>query len=138
MVPDDPGQPLARVLCLRYGEMSCGTPPYFSPDGRTVAIGDECGRVSLMKTATGQQRLRFRAYGMNAILPIAFSADGRMLAVGCVEWFKEPEPVQIWDLTGSEQNRAARLTSVEAEWQRLQKGATLFRDRARKKWPLSA
>ena len=76
---------------------ACGTPPpasrtatlaegspvisvAFSPDGRTLAVGDFGGHVGLWDTATGR-RTAILAQG-NPVYSVAFSPDGRTLAAG--------------------------------------------------------
>ena len=52
----------------------------FSPDGRTLAVGDENGNVTLWNTST-RRRAGALAEG-SIVLSVAFSPDGRTLAVG--------------------------------------------------------
>jgi WD40 repeat protein len=71
----------ATGKALRRLEGVQGLPqhPTFSPDGRTVAV-DERGAVSLWEVASG--RLRGRLRGPWMAFALAFSPDGRFLAVG--------------------------------------------------------
>lgn len=50
-----------------------------SPDGQTVAIGDEFGEIRLYRVADGQIQLQLTAH-TNTVTALAFSADGRLLA----------------------------------------------------------
>jgi WD40 repeat protein len=74
----------------------------FAPDGRTLATVDEAGRVRIEELASGQVRAQFTprdkaAAAPKGAIPLAFSPDGRLLAVGV------PGGVGIWDVaTGSE------------------------------------
>jgi WD40 repeat protein len=54
----------------------------FSPDGTQVAAGIAAGTVRLWDARTGQARATLLA---PRVRPLAFSADGRLLAAGCVE-----------------------------------------------------
>src|SRR5207244_4259990 len=95
-------------------------PPAFSPDGRTVAV-DERGTVSLWEVASGHSRGRLA--GPRMTFALAFSPDGRFLAVGTDPNVPvavtppgrrlkgqvlpavgaDPEaPVTLWDLTAGE------------------------------------
>jgi RNA polymerase sigma factor (sigma-70 family) len=66
----------------------------FSPDGKTLAAGQQEGTIRLWDVATGRERacLRERAQSVRAV---AFSPDGRTLAS-----VQEPpdDPVKLWDL----------------------------------------
>jgi peptidoglycan/xylan/chitin deacetylase (PgdA/CDA1 family) len=65
-----------------------------SPDGRTVAAGDETGAVVLFEAATGGVRHRITGHAC-AVDALAFSPDGRTLAAASLD-----APVYIWDLSG--------------------------------------
>src|SRR5262245_53292443 len=76
----------------------------FSPDGKTLGTGDgwltrtedataiRTGEVKLWDVDAGTERLSIGEYP-NAIHSLAFSPDGRTLAIGCFEG-----TVTLWDL----------------------------------------
>src|SRR5262249_40109849 len=53
----------------------------FSPDGRTLALCGDGGTVSLVETANGKERTRFKGHGED-VTALAFAPDGRRLASG--------------------------------------------------------
>jgi WD40 repeat protein len=67
-------------------------PPVFSPDGRMLAIGT-LGEVLLLEVASGQPRGRLK--GGQWATSMAFSSDGRFLAVGN----NTESTVTLWDLS---------------------------------------
>jgi RNA polymerase sigma factor (sigma-70 family) len=66
----------------------------FSPEGASVATGDDSGRIQLWDVATGEELLTLRL-GDQAIRGIAFSPDGMTLAATDLA-----SGVQLWDLGG--------------------------------------
>jgi WD40 repeat protein len=66
----------------------------FSPDGKTIATTDNDGRVALRDTEGGSGIRRFLDVHLDLAWGVAFSPDGRFLAVGGVE-----PGVVIFDLT---------------------------------------
>jgi RNA polymerase sigma factor (sigma-70 family) len=66
----------------------------FSPEGASIATGDESGRIQLWDVATGEELLTLRL-GETPIRGIAFSPDGMTLAATNVA-----SGVQLWDLGG--------------------------------------
>jgi WD40 repeat protein len=64
----------------------------FSPDGATLAAGDNGGKVSLWNTQSGE-RLRTIEAGEGRISSIAFSPDGQLLATGC---HKPSWQIRMW------------------------------------------
>jgi WD40 repeat protein len=91
-------------------EQSGAYPIAFAPDGETFAAGENRGIVQVRETKTGRLR---RGWSMDeaCILCLAFSADGRQLAVsGLIQ-------VQIWDIDANKHL-----------WQRPQKALPLLDD----------
>ncbi|GAA4457844.1 nSTAND1 domain-containing NTPase [Phytohabitans houttuyneae] len=74
----------------RHG--SAVTAVVLSPDGRTVATGDQDGTVRLTEVATRRSR-HVLADRTGAVSSIAFSPDGRTVAVGRVGG-----PARLWDV----------------------------------------
>ncbi len=66
----------------------------FSPEGASVATGDDSGRIQLWDVATGEELLTLRL-GETTIRGIAFSPDGMTLAASGLA-----SGVQLWDLGG--------------------------------------
>jgi WD40 repeat protein len=52
----------------------------FSPDGKTLAVGDEDGRVGLWDAATGRRTATLNEG--NTVFSVAFSPDGKTLVTG--------------------------------------------------------
>jgi WD40 repeat protein len=71
----------------------------FSPDGRTIAVGDAGGKLELFETATGR-RLRVLRTAGSAVSVLRWSPDGRSLAVG----HRDAE-VSLWDADGGRPGR---------------------------------
>jgi WD40 repeat protein len=74
----------------------------FSPDGRTVAAGDEWGRALLWEVPSGQLRALLRGYS-GRTTSLAFAAGGRVLVCGYVNG-----TVQFWDLPSGESRARLR------------------------------
>jgi serine/threonine protein kinase/WD40 repeat protein len=88
----DVGAKRPRSFC--HGSMYDVYAVAFSPDGATLA---SCGRIRarLWDVATG--RLLLELVGGNFEVGLAFSPNGRRLAVGCVPGFDDGA-VRVWDL----------------------------------------
>lgn len=64
----------------------------FAPDGRALAAADDGGRVSVWDVGDGRLRTHFAAHN-EAIIALAYSADGHVLATGA-----SLDPVaRLWD-----------------------------------------
>jgi len=76
-----------------------GSPPVlavcFSPDGMTLASAGR-GNVQLWDIASGQFLLNVGAG--NYVTALAFSPNGRQLAVGSIAAFGDPDSVNVWEL----------------------------------------
>jgi WD40 repeat protein len=66
----------------------------FSPEGASLASGDQTGRVQLWDVSSGDELLTLQL-GKRAIRGIAFSPDGMTLAIT-----DDASGVQLWDLGG--------------------------------------
>jgi RNA polymerase sigma factor (sigma-70 family) len=105
----------ARVWDWRTGRQLMAVPaPYsylgtiaLSPDGRSVAIGEENGHVRVFEVASGQERASFR-HG-SRIFSVAFHPDGTKLAASSPD-----APIFVWDLQGSPGRWDA--TKADAAW----------------------
>lgn len=67
--------------------------PVFSPDGRSLAVGDYRGVVRLFETATWAERRTFHGH-VGAISAFAFTPDGRALLSA-----SRDSTILVWDLT---------------------------------------
>src|SRR5262249_30375580 len=63
-----------------------------TPDGGTLALGDDAGRVRLWDAATGREEAAFAAHGA-PVSALAVSPDGTALATG-----SEDTTAKVWDL----------------------------------------
>ena len=108
------GQPLRDLLA----EGSAVESVAFSPDGRTLAVGDVGGHVGLWDTATGQ-RTATLAEG-SPVYSVAFSPDGQTLAVGDLNGDVALLRQSLWNLTGGFLSRLicgeVRRNMTQAQW----------------------
>ena len=80
-------------LRLPPGEQGRGQVKFaWSPDGRTLAVGDR--KIQLFEVATGKLRREYEGH-QGAILALAFSPDGGLLASGSAD-----TTVLMWDVWG--------------------------------------
>jgi WD40 repeat protein len=81
------GQPITTLKGISSAILSVA----FSPDGQTLALGDQLGFISLWNVATGEQRaLLADHYG--SVTSVAFSLDGQTLASSGVDG-----TIILWD-----------------------------------------
>jgi WD40 repeat protein len=66
-----------------------------SPDGKTLAVGEDGGLIRLWELATGRQRGNLKGH-QGAIASLSFSADGKRLASGSGD-----TTALLWDLTSA-------------------------------------
>lgn len=67
----------------------------FSPDGKSLAVGDTDGQIRIIELATKKQKLMFDA-SADGITALAFSPDGALLASG--SGYSEKE-IRLWDVS---------------------------------------
>jgi RNA polymerase sigma factor (sigma-70 family) len=96
----------------------------FSPDDKTLAWAQIGGRLAVSDVATGRERHRLGGAGPD-VTAIAFSADGRRLAVS-----RRDHTVELWDpasgkLTG-QVAKAAKAPLVENYWSSMARPALAF------------
>ncbi|MFJ7192436.1 WD40 domain-containing protein [Streptomyces bacillaris] len=75
-----------------------------TPDGTTLALGRQDGRVDLWDARNGRRTTSFPAHSEDAVTALAFTPDGRRLAVAT-------ETVQLWT-NGPEPRREAEMTEA--------------------------
>jgi WD40 repeat protein len=86
----------------------------FSPDGRTLALGDSAGGIYLWELAAGKVRCRLQAPG-GAVMSLSFAPDGKTLVSGLYD-----TTALIWDVFGpaaeGQQGRAPGAADLPALW----------------------
>ncbi|RST23675.1 WD40 repeat domain-containing protein [Streptomyces sp. WAC04770] len=75
-----------------------------TPDGTTLALGRQDGRVDLWDARSGRRTTSFPAHSEDAVTALAFTPDGRRLAVAT-------KTVRLWT-TGPEPRREAEMTEA--------------------------
>jgi hypothetical protein len=86
-----------------FGEGMGFTVARFSPDGRVLAAGTFEGTVRRWTVATGKELPPMKVHD-DAVLALAFTADGRTLATAS----REDAAMRLWDaVTGKERGRLA-------------------------------
>jgi WD40 repeat protein/energy-coupling factor transporter ATP-binding protein EcfA2 len=99
-------EPLRDLLTLP-GSGSVAVSVAFSPDGRTLAVGDGNGDIDLRNAMTGRQIATLTAGPAgDHVGPLAFSPDGHTLAAS-----DDNGHVQLWDL--ATRHRTANWTVVK-------------------------
>jgi serine/threonine-protein kinase len=68
--------------CRTSSAVQSATAVAFSPDGKTVAVGGQGGRVDLFKASTMTLITSFSDPGSDGVLSVAFSPDGKTVAAG--------------------------------------------------------
>jgi dipeptidyl aminopeptidase/acylaminoacyl peptidase len=68
----------------------------FAPDGRSLALGDQAGAVTLLECAKGKPRLRLDER-TGPVGSLAWSADGKVLAVGVVRRSRRVA-IAVWNV----------------------------------------
>jgi WD40 repeat protein len=74
----------------------------FSPDGSTLASGDDNGLLHLWSISAGRETQRFTGHAA-AVMSIAFSPDGKYLASG-----SQDHTVRLWDSQTGETRQTLR------------------------------
>jgi WD40 repeat protein len=83
-----------RVLAVLKGHTVWVWTASFSPDGRTLASGDDSGAIKLWNVASGQEMLTLENY-TSSVKSLAFSQDSRTL-VSCGDG-----EIRLWPATGT-------------------------------------
>jgi WD40 repeat protein len=90
---------------------------HFAPDSQTVAVAHSKDVIRLLRVSDGCALADFEAPNQQRINHLAFSPDGRQLAVAC------GGPILLWDLGLVRQ----QLASMNLDWDTEQRRASLQR-----------
>ena len=88
------GELKSSVELKNLEDVAFGLVARFSPDGRTLAATPGRGPIRLYDVTTGEQTSSFEP--KEVVSSLAWSPDGRSLAVGCERW--EETEIQVWDV----------------------------------------
>src|SRR5262249_52563457 len=88
------GRELA-VFRVHEGAVSSLT---FSRDGRPLGWGSYDGPVRLWEQASGKETGRLPTRHGTVVFSVAFSPDGKLLAVGCDNLTGRPDTICLWDV----------------------------------------
>ncbi|WP_232109629.1 WD40 repeat domain-containing protein [Streptomyces buecherae] len=83
----------------------------FAPHGRTLAVSDRDGTVTLWDVASGRRRATLAGSAAGA-RSVAFSPDGRTLAAGC----GPGGAVRLWDVSGQRPRPGLDGPTAGAAW----------------------
>ncbi len=81
-----------KELISLKGHEYCVSSVIFSPDGKTLATGDEEKTIKLWDVATGKELATLKGH-TESIVSLTFSADGKMLAST-----SEDKTIKLWDV----------------------------------------
>ena len=87
----------ARVLRELSAASSGAACVAFAPDGETLAVGQQDGKITLWDTASGQERSTLKGH-TKFVVSIAFAPAGGLLASSSAD-----RSMRIWDLATSKQ-----------------------------------
>jgi WD40 repeat protein len=107
-----PAGALSRLGTLRLKHLDWVACVAFTPDGKSLASGDDRGNLCIWDAKTGQEIRRLKS-ATNWIRHVAFAGDGNSIAA--VAGFNTFFVVQIWDTrTGQELSRSGYIPAEES------------------------